>query len=58
MEMPRITVSAKALQGVRQIAKELHTRNAVAYIAKGALYFEVVGDNDKRTIKLEDIKTG
>ena len=56
--MPRITVSAKALQGVRQIAKELHTRNAVAYIAKGALYFEVVGDNDKRTIKLEDIKTG
>jgi len=54
--MAKIVVSAKALQAVRQAAKDLHTRNATAYISKGELVFEIVGDSGKKIIKLEDVE--
>lgn len=51
----KVTIAAKSLQAVRQAAKELHTRNATAYIAKGAMVFELSGDGKKRIIKLNAI---
>jgi len=53
--MIKVTIPAKSLQRIRQAAKDLHTRNATAYVSKGSLIFEIGDTNPKTVIKLEGI---
>lgn len=57
--MPKkVTIAAKSLQRVRQVAKDLHTHNTTVHISKGSLIFEIGHSEPKTIIKLEDIKNG
>lgn len=54
--MNKINIPVKALQRVRQAAKETHSRSASVYTTENSLVFLVGEGKEQQTIQLEGIK--
>lgn len=52
----KVTISAKSLQRIRQVAKDSHSQNVVVSVSKGSVSFEIC--ETREIIKVKETEEG
>jgi len=50
----KVTIPAKTLQRIRQVARDSHSQNVIVSVSKGSVSFEIC--ETREIIKVKDIK--